>query len=77
MTNKHQTKKTVPHPCKYLKTRPRHGLKFISLIALFSIRYCMAFHAYGRPKEDEVPTERKLKSKYHCSSEEMPVQQGP
>ena len=37
----------------------------------------MAFHAYGRPKEDEVPTERKLKSKYHCSSEEMPVQQGP
>ena len=53
------------------------GVKFISLIALFSTKNCTAFQAYGRPNVVLAVIERKLKRRYHCSNVDIPVQHGP
>ena len=65
------------HQFRNLNMRCLQGVKFISLIALFSIKNCTAFQAYGRPNVVLAVIERKLNSRYHCSNVDMPVQHGP
>ena len=67
----------VTHPLRNRKMRCLQGVKFISLIELLCIRNCTAFHAYGRPRVLEAVTERKEKSRCHCSRVVMPLHWGP